>query len=196
LIASLAHPGGNVTGLSNNPSPEFWIKGVQLLKEAVPGINRIAVISESPNDRPPSIPGLTLLTYEIQNTNNQEDLNVIFSQIREDHADALFLFPIFNVVKYQNEIGDFIRSNHLPTMSQTKWQIQHGGALLFYFMDFFAMRRYAATYVAKIIKGAKPGELSVEQPSRFEFIVNLMTAREFGLTIPQSVVGFADQLIE
>ena len=80
-------------------------------------------------------------------------------------------------------------------MSQHKWLIEHG-ALLYYYTDFLALRRQAATYVVKVIKGAKPGELPVEQPSRFEFIVNLKTAREFGLTIPQSVVAFADQLIE
>ena len=180
------------------PSPEFWIKGLQLLRDAVPGINRIdalgGAIGEA-DDRLPSIPGLTYQIYKIQDANNQEDLNVILSQIREDHADALFVFPEFNVAKFENEIGDFIRANHLPTMSQHKWLLEHG-ALMYYYTDVYALRRQAATYVAKIIKGAKPGELPVEQPSRFEFIVNLKTAREFGLTIPQSVVAFADQVIE
>lgn len=148
-----------------------------------------------PNGRPVSSPGLAFRTYEILNVHNPEDLDVILFQIREDHPDALLVFQEFVVAKFRNEIGDFIKVNHLPTMSQYKPLIERG-ALRYYYTDILALRRQAATYVDKIIKGARPDELPVELPSNFEFIVNLKTARAFGLTIPQSVFSFADQVIE
>jgi len=196
LITSFAHPGGNVTGVTHRPGGEFWLKGVQLLKDAVPGINRIAVLYADANQpRPVSIPGLVLRAYEIGNVQNPEDLDVILSQVLEYHADALFLFPEFVVAKFGNKIGEFIRANNLPTMSEDQGLIERG-ALLYYYTDFLELRRRAATYVDKIIKGAKPGDLPVEQPSKFNFIVNLKAAQELGLTIPQSILSFADQVME
>ncbi len=199
LIASFSHPGGNVTGLTHQTSAEFWQKGLQLLKDAVPGIKRVAILERDPSETrelSSNPAGLVLSPYELRDVRNLDDLHAILSKIRSDRADELFIFPEFVIIKYREEINDFLTSSHLPTMTQYKLLIENGGALLYYYTDFLALRRRAAAYVDKIIKGVKPADLPVEQPSKFEFIVNLKTARAFGLTVPQSVIAFADEVIE
>jgi putative tryptophan/tyrosine transport system substrate-binding protein len=194
LIASFPHPGGNVTGLTHQPDPLFWQKGLQLLKQAVPGMSRVGVFATAP-PLTSDVAGVTTFGYRFDQVRSVADLDPIFAKAHEDQIDGAFIFPDFVIGKYGNEISQFITSNHLPAMTQNKNLLERG-ALLYYYTDFAALRRRAASYVDKIMKGAKPADLPVEQPSRFEFIINLRTARNLGLTMPPSLTGFADGLIE
>jgi putative ABC transport system substrate-binding protein len=201
LIASFNRPGGNVTGLTHSPGPDFIEKGLQFLKEAAPNTTRVAVfIAISPGVPPVELSagkhlGIALLRYDLAEIRNAEDLDALFRRISEDHCDAAFVYPEFAVTKYIDEFGEFLTKARLPAITQHKWLIERG-ALLYYYTDAWALKRRAAAFVDKIIKGAKPSDLPVEQPSKFEFIVNLKTARSLGLTVPPAILAFADQVIE
>jgi putative ABC transport system substrate-binding protein len=201
LVASFSHPGANVTGLTYYPGPGFVEKGVQLLQAIVPQMSRLAVLRVYPTgvgrlvEVDPILVGITQLTYDLVDVRDTDQLANMFNHILADRADALLVHPEFVIEKYAEEIGKFITSNRLPTLTQTKPLISKG-ALLYYYTDQLKLRRQAATFVHKIIKGAKPSDLPVEQPSKFEFIVNLQTARALGLSVPSAITAFADQLIE
>jgi len=194
LIASFAHPGANVTGLTQQPNGGFWKKGLELLKEASPGIRRVGILGADHPHSISSVDGMSVKTYGLQ-VQNLDELKSAFNDIRSDNIDAMFIFPAFVVTKYVAEISDFLEVEHLPAISQDKPMMEHG-ALLYYNTDFLALRRRAALYVDKIMNGAKPDELPVEQPSKFEFIVNMKRARALGLALPTSIMAFADQIIE
>jgi putative ABC transport system substrate-binding protein len=123
------------------------------------------------------------------------DLEVILSQITQEHADALFLHTEFVINKYKSEILDFTSKNRLPCAVQDRSFVEQG-SLLYYNTDLLAIRRRAAIYVDKVLRGVKPGHLPIEQPSRFEFIINLKTASALGLTVPVWIVALADKVIE
>jgi putative ABC transport system substrate-binding protein len=205
LVASLAHPGGNITGVTHNPGPAFAGKALQLLKEAAPNISRVAVLVNLDGgygdewlDRLSSATAklnLTLHAHNVSGVNSGADFDSIFSEIVGEHADALFVLPEFVNAKYYDAIMHFASNYRLPSMYQDKSPVEQGG-LLYYYTDWLALRHRAAVFVDKILKGAKPADLPVEQPSRFELIVNLKTADALGLTIPQSVLALADKLIE
>ena len=205
LVASLAHPGGNVTGFTHTPGPEFAGKGLQLLKDAAPNISRVAILADSEGNlweqRPQGLSSaakdleVTLLVHDFNGVKSETEFNSILSKGVEERADALFVYPTFVNNKYEKAIIDFALANRLPSMCQNISFVERG-ALLYYYTDWLELRRRAAGYVDKIFKGAKPGELPVEQPSRFEFIVNLKTAHALGLTIPLSLLDFADKVIE
>jgi putative ABC transport system substrate-binding protein len=207
LVASLAHPGGNVTGFTHTPGAEFNGKGLQLLKDAAPNISRIAILADYgdiPWEQFPQARALssaakdleiTLLHHSVNGVKSEADLASILSKIVEERADALFVFPEFVNNKYEKAILDFASTNKLPSMCQNTNFVERGG-LLYYYTDWDALRRRAAAYVDKIFKGAKPADLPVEQPSRFELIVNVKTAEALGLTIPRSVLALADKVIE
>ena len=206
LVASLAHPGANVTGFTHTPGAEFAGKGLQLLKDAAPNISRIAILADSEGnlwERRPQTRALssaakdlelTLLPHDVNGVKSETEFNSILSRV-EGRADALFVFPDFVNIKYEKAILDFALANRLPSMCQETSFVEPGG-LLYYYTDWLELRRRAADYVDRIFKGAKPGDLPVEQPSRFEFIANLKTAHALGLTIPLSMLGFADKVIE
>jgi putative tryptophan/tyrosine transport system substrate-binding protein len=204
LVAGLAHPGGNVTGFTHTPGPEFAGKALQLLKDAAPNISRIAILAETVFTWEVRLPGLssaakdlelTLLFHNVNGVKSQTDFNSILSKIVEERADALFVFPEFVNTKYEKAILDFASANRLPSMCQETSFVERG-LPLYYYTDWSELRRRAAAYVDKIFKGAKPADLPVEQPSRFEFIVNMKTAEALGLTIPRSVLALADKVIE
>lgn len=203
LIASFNRPGGNVTGLTHSPDPQFMEKGLQLLKDTAPNITRVAVLTAiSPSNVAPQVElsagkslGIALLRYNLAEIKTAEHLNALFRRIVEDQCDAAFVFPEFAVVKYNDEIGEFLTKERLPAMVQNPNLIDRG-ALLYYYTDFLALRRRAAAFVDKVIKGTIPGDLPVEQPSRFEFIVNLKTAQALGLTVPPAILAFANRVIE
>jgi len=196
LVASLAHPGGNVTGVTHNPGPGFTGKGLQLLKEAAPNTSRVAVLATSQSlDQLAAHLKVTILVHEVGGVRSRSDFDAILSKVIEEHADALFVSPDFVNGKYQSAISDFVSTNRLPCMCQNRPLVE-AGCLLYYYTDFFALRRRAAAYVDKIFKGTKPADLPVEQPSKFQLIVNLKTARALGLTVPQSILAGADELIE
>ena len=200
LINSLAHPGGNVTGVTNNPGPGFAVKQLQLLKEAAPKSSRVAVLMTSSNsaeaigfkamqDGAPAL-DLTVVRFLVE-TLEEIDL----PGLAETHADALHAFPNAPNWAHHKAILAFAAMNRLPTVFGERWSVEAGG-LISYWTDWLDLRRRAAEFVDKIIRGAKPGDLPVEEPTKFELVINLKTAKALGLTIPQSILVRADEVIE
>jgi putative ABC transport system substrate-binding protein len=203
LVASLAHPGGNVTGVTHTPGPEFTGKCLQLLKEVAPNISRVAVLWDSGAlheglDAQRAVARdaqIALLAHDVKGVKSAADFGSILSAISEEHADALFAFPNFVNGKYGQAILDFVTAHRLPSMFQDDGFVEKGG-LLSYYTDWLNLRRRAATYVDKILKGVRPADLPVEEPRKFQLIVNRKTATALGLTIPPSILSRADEVIE
>ena len=202
FVRSLARPGGNVTGLTNI-SAELSGKRLELLREVVPGLSRVAFLWN------PDVRGNVLDYKEMEGAARSqrlqlqslevvraEDLERAFSAVTNQRAQALIL-PAGNPVGFANrgQIASFAQKNRLPSMYPVKEFVDAGG-LMSYGPSNPAMRRRAATYVDKILKGAKPADLPVEQPTTFELVINLRTAKALALTIPQSVLLRADQIID
>jgi putative ABC transport system substrate-binding protein len=205
LVESLGHPGGNITGVTHSPGPEFAGKGLELLKEAAPNIARPGVLWDSSTvheglsldaQRTVAVKlGLTLLPHDVKDVRSDDDLSAVFSALTQEGADALFVFPNFVNGKYARRITSFASANRLPAMYQDTSYTDIGG-LISYYTNWLSLRRRAAAYVDKIIKGAKPSDLPVEEPATFELVVNLKTARALGLTIPAAVLARADEVTE
>jgi putative tryptophan/tyrosine transport system substrate-binding protein len=200
LVASLARPGGNVTGVTNNPEPEFIGKQLQLLRDAAPRVARVAVLT-NPAIEPEALAvhamrdavralGLTLLAVEVTSA---EHFDV--TRLAEARPDALYVFPNSINWAHRQAITDFASQHRLPTMYGDKASVRAGG-LMSYWTDWLDLRRRAAVYVDKILKGAKPADLPVEEPTKFELVINLKTAKALGLTILPSVLARADEVIE
>jgi putative ABC transport system substrate-binding protein len=202
LVASLARPGGNVTGVTNNPGPGFAGKWLQLLKEAAPTIRRVATIHDlsiAPEARgwaemqdAARTLSLTLLSKDVRTA---EDFDGAFAAIARERADALIVLPSSLNVTHTKRIVDFATKHRLPTMFGDGNAVKAGG-LVSYWANFGDLRRRAAIYVDKILKGAKPAELPVEEPTKFELVINLRTAKALGLKIPQSILIRADEVIQ
>jgi putative ABC transport system substrate-binding protein len=200
LVASLAHPGGNVTGLSNVGS-DLGGKQLELLKEASPKISRVAVLSDSAN------PGNALwlgemkvtaetlrITLQPVDVHRPDDFERAFSAIKKEHANALSALRNNVNNNYRARIVDFAAKSRQPAMYPDREYVEVGG-LMSYGPNFADLFRHAATYVDKILKGAKAGDLPVEQPKKFELVINLKTAKQIGLTIPPNVLARADRVI-
>jgi len=201
LVSSLGRPGGNVTG-STMLAPEIVRKTLQLLKEAVPSISRITVLID------PTNPGQTLpdeqmaAAAEILGVRPQRvdiktgtDLDNAFAAVLRQRAQALLVYPLpLAPVEFQR-ITEFAIKNRLPTAT---WHTPFGraGVMMFYGRNVAEQYRRAGVYVDKILKGAKPADLPVEQPTKLELLINMGTAKALGLTIPPSVLARADQIIE
>jgi putative tryptophan/tyrosine transport system substrate-binding protein len=201
FIVSLAHPGGNLTGLANL-GEETVGKRLQLLKAAAPGAERIAILLNPRN------PGnilqfqaaqkaaltlrVALLSVEARTPDN---IDSAFATMIHEHSDALFVTadPVFDLVRAK--ITEFAASRKLPTIYPQREFAAIGG-LMSYGPDLFDLFRRAAAYVDKILKGAKPADLPVEQPTKFQLVVNLKTAQALGLTIPPAILAGADEVIE
>jgi putative ABC transport system substrate-binding protein len=200
LVASLARPGGNVTGLTIL-AVELSGKRVELLKEAVPKVTRVAFLWNSAN--PGLTPawreaqaaaqalGLQLQSLEVRSSN---DFDSAFETALRERAQALITPPeaLFNT--HLKRIVEFAAKNRLPAMYAFTEAVDAGGLML-YAPNYADQFRRAATYVDKILKGTKPADLPVEQPTKFEFIINLKAARQIGLTIPPTVLARADKVI-
>ena len=200
LVASLARPGGNVTGLSLQQS-DIAGKRLELLREVVRGVHRLAIMANSDN------PTAILDMHEVQAAARALGLDAVTSEIRRAEDIA----PAFDVLKGSAEglyvcndplvITNRIRINtlalgaRLPTMHGAREQVE-GGGLMSYGPDFPDLFRRAADFVDKILRGAKPADIPVEQPTRFELVINLTTAKALGLTIPESFLARADEVIE
>ena len=198
LVASLSHPGGNVTGLSLS-NEELSSKRVQLLKEFVPLLARVAVL------RNPLLPahaifwqdteaaarklGLELQPLEVRGI---DDLEVAFAAARLGNAQALIAFD--DIIAYRTRVIALAADHRIPAMYGFR-EFPEDGGLMSYGANIAAFRR-AATFVDKILKGAKPADLPVEQPTKFEFVVNLKTAKALGLVIPPAILASADDVIE
>ena len=200
FVASLARPGGNITGLSTL-RPEISGKRLELLKEVVPGLARVAVLGTSGN--PGNAEGLketelaaAALKVQIQylDVRALKDIEATFRDARSGRADAVLVLggPIFNVKP--KELAEHATKSRLPAV-YVRQNFVNAGGLMSYGVNLADLQRRAAIYVDKILKGAKPADLPVEQPTKFELVVNLKTAKQIGLTIPPNVLARADKVI-
>jgi len=202
LAASLAHPGGSVTGLTWDVGPEQVSKRLQVFKEAVPSISRIALIWD------PALAGaaaywrpvneaskaLGIETYSVE-VRAQSDLRAALEGVRRNRPGALFVWDGPALSSQMKSIFDFAIRERLPAFSATTLHVERG-CLLAYSADTLDLYRRAAAFVDRIFKGAKPGDLPIEQPTKFELVINLKTARAIGLAVPQSLLLRADRVIE
>jgi putative ABC transport system substrate-binding protein len=201
VVGGLAHPGGNVTGLSSAGGPEIVGKRLELLKEAVPKISRVAYLASRENWESPTglhtqaaaqALGVTLLHMEVT---RPEQLPGAFTAIRQQRPDALLVQPSAANLLRRQLIADFAATQRLPAMYGFRDFVEAGG-LMAYGQSIAELYRRAANYVDKILKGAKPADLPVEQPTSYELVINAKAARALGLTIPPSLRLRADQVIE
>src|SRR5215471_7150076 len=201
FVASLAHPGGNVTGLSNL-RPELSGKRLELLKEIVPGLSRVAVLASS------NEPGNARIVKELElaagafgvqlqvlDVLSSKDIEIAFRAATKAHTDALLVVDSAILADHRREIANLALKNRLPAIAGTLEWVELGG-LVSYGPIFADLARRAAAYVDKILKGAKAADLPVEQPTKFELIINLKTAKQIGLTIPSNVLARADRVIK
>jgi ABC-type uncharacterized transport system substrate-binding protein len=201
LVPSLARPGGNLTGLSSI-APDLEGKRLQLLREVVPALSHVAMFVNSLNPFHVSsmrqahaaaqAMGIKLQLHDISKS---EDLDGAFAAIREERPDALLILADRIFLHNRERLMDFTEEQRLPNVNAYKELVEVGG-LMSYGPSYEDMHKRAAIYVDKILKGAKPADLPIEQPSKFTFIVNLKAAKALGLTVPSQLLGLADQLIE
>jgi len=199
-IENLNRPRGNVTGLSNFVDILF-AKRLELLKEMIPYLHRVAVLRNPVNVSPIAVRvteqaaaalGLVLRNFDAA---GREEWPAAFAAIAEYRPDALVLFGDATFASDPKELADFALARKLPTVSVQREFVAAGG-LVSYCINFPNQWRRAARYVDRILKGARPGDLPIEQPTKFELVINLKTARALGLTIPPAVLIRADEVIE
>ncbi|HEV8308010.1 MAG TPA: ABC transporter substrate-binding protein [Methylomirabilota bacterium] len=201
LVASLARPGGNITGLADLAT-ELSAKRLDLLKETVPKLSRVAVLWNSADG------GMTLRFKSIQaaaptlgvtvrplGVQEPADFEQAFAAMTQERPEALFVVSDVLTVSNRKRIFEFAAHNRLPSMYEGRQFVADGG-LISYGPSFPDLERRGAAFVDKILKGAKPADLPVEQPTRVELVVNLKTAKALGLTIPQSILIRADEVIQ
>jgi putative tryptophan/tyrosine transport system substrate-binding protein len=202
LIDSLARPGGNITGLSRL-NRDLRGKRLELLKEAVPRISRVGVlwdISSAPElstafkDYETAGRALKIPIQSLKVQSSKPDLDEAFRNAAKAHVNALVTTRTAGLVPYPKKIADLAIKNRLPSMNEGNEWVEAGG-LMSYAASDADLFRPAATYVDKILKGTKPADLPVEQPMKFEFVINLKAAKQIGLTIPPNVLARADRVI-
>jgi len=201
LVASLARPGGNLTGITIQP-PEFGGKQVELLKQAVPKLTRLAVVWDPlyPGFRPfyehaeiaARTLGITMQSIEVRQTG---DIDVAFARITKEHFHGLAIWPTNVMAVHIKRFIDFASENRLPSIYPTRFYMDVGG-LMSYSTNIEEKYRRSVAYVDKILKGAKPADLPVEQPTKYDLVINLKEARAIGLTIPSLLLLRADKVIE
>ncbi len=200
LVASLARPGGNITGLMTF-SPELSGKRLELLKEAFPKVSRVAVLTNPANpeqearvkETKVAAQGLRV-QLQILEVREASAFDKAFLAITKEHARALLPLGDPLIVSHRKQIVDFTVTNRLPAMYH-RMEFVDAGGLMAYGPSYNDLFRRAAVYVDKVLKGAKPADLPVEQPTKFEFIINLKAAKQIGLTIPPNVLARADKVI-
>ena len=201
FVASLARPGGNITGLATL-RPELSGKRLELLREVVPKLSRLAVLGTS------TMPGNAQALKETElaagafrvklqylDILGPKDIETAFRAAGKGRADAVLLVGGSVLLSHRTQVADFAAKDRLPAIYYDPQFVEAGG-LMTYGVNLADLDRRAATYVDKILKGAKPADLPVEQPIKFEFIVNLKTAKQIGLTIPPNVLVRADRVIK
>jgi len=201
LVASLARPGGNITGLTLM-SAELAGKELELLKEAMGSLGRVAVLWNARDaamtnifseiQRAAPVLGVTVHPLGVHEVT---DIDSAIATMTADRPDALFMITDVLTSRYTRQVVDFAAQHQLPTMFQNSGPVAEGG-LMYYGPSLTDAYRRAAYYVDRILKGAKPGDLPVEQPVKFELVVNLKTAKALGITLPPTLVMLADRVIE
>ena len=201
FVASLARPGGNITGLASL-APEIGGKQLELLKEIVPRLSRVAVLGTS--TQPGNAQSLReaevaaqALAVKLQYLDvlSPKDIEPVFRTASNGRAEAVLVLRASVFFSHRKQIVDLAAKRQLPAMYYTTEYVEEGG-LMTYGVSITDLFRRAATYVDKILKGAKPAELPIEQPTKFELVVNLKTAKRIGLTIPPNVLARADKVIK
>jgi putative ABC transport system substrate-binding protein len=200
-VPSLARPDGNLTGLSS-VAPDLEGKRLELLREIVPSVSRIAVFINSVNPfhatsmRQAQSAGKTLgIKVQQYDIRKSEDLDGAFAAIRKERPDALLILADRVFLHNRERIVDFTEEQRLPNVSAYKEVVEAGG-LMSYGPSYEDMHKRAAIYVNKILKGAKPGNLPIEQPTKFTLVVNLKAAKALGISMPPAVLSRADDVIE
>jgi putative tryptophan/tyrosine transport system substrate-binding protein len=201
FVTNLARPGGNITGISIM-APDLGGKLVELLVEIVPGMKYIGAV------RNPNNPGVTLLLretekaisalslqLEVVEATAAEEFESAFAQLSTLGVKGVVLFPDPSIIEHENRIAEIAQKARLPTAFQRRENVEAGG-LLSYGPHLTSLFRHAAVYVDRILKGAQPAELPVEQPTKFELVINLKTAKALGLEIPPTLLARADEVIE
>lgn len=201
LVASLARPGGNATG-NSLMAPDLSAKRLDILHTLAPGITRFAILWDSSN------PGMAERVRETKRAADQshvllhpvgprnlDELDAAFAELLKARPDALLVTAEAFTRRYQSRILDFANSNKIPAMFEDGGYVEAGG-LMSYGPDYPAVFAKAAIFVDKILKGAKPADLPVEQPTKFELVINLQTAKALGLEIPPTLIALADRVIE
>ncbi len=201
IVASLARPGGNITGLSQMAS-DLSAKRLELMQSLVPRVSRIAVLWDSSN------PGMALRVHETQiaaerakieffdaGAKDLEGLEVTFTQLAALRPEALLVTAEPFTTRHRDRILNFMATNRIPAMYEDS-RFAQGGGLMSYGPSVLDMFRRAAGYVDKILKGAKPADLPVEQPTKFELVINLKAAKALGLSVPPTLLARADEVIE
>jgi putative ABC transport system substrate-binding protein len=201
VVSSMSHPGANITGLSSI-NTELDAKRLALLKEALPQLKQIAILRSSVDPSGPAALktaeaaarslGVQLQVFDVRRLKDVDDA---FNTAKKRGVGALMVPGIPTLSEYQRQIADLAARTHLPVISPWKQGPQFG-SLMSYGADVPEMFRRAAVYVDKILKGAKPSDLPVEQPTKFELVINLKTAKALGLTIPPSLLARADEVIK
>jgi putative ABC transport system substrate-binding protein len=202
LIASLARPGGNVTGVSFSVDLEIFGKGLELLKEIVPRVRRVAVLSNPANPaqaltiKDVKAAGRSLgVQLQLLEARGPNEFDGAFAAMAKERAEALLVVSDSMFLLHRARLADLAAKNQLPSMYGVR-EFVEAGCLMSYGPSIVANYRRAAFFVDKILKGAKPGDLPIEQPTKFELVINLKTAKALGLTIPPSLLQRADQVIE
>ncbi len=200
LVESLAHPGGNVTGLSMM-IPDLSAKRLQLLKDAMPSLKRIGILQDPTLAwHPKAVASLAAsaksmgVELTLVSAKRTADFEGVFSTLRRRRVDALYVLDSGFFVSQSADLLSRAAKAKIPVTFNPRRQPQ-AGALLSYSADIADLFRRSAFYVDKILKGAKPGDLPIEQPTKFEFVVNLKTAKALGITVPQAVLLQADEVI-
>ena len=203
FVATVARPGGNITGLSMM-SPEVVGKQLELLSQVVPKISRVAVLANPANPgnaaqlRQAEVVARALgMRLQPLEAHSPSEIDRAFAAMARERADALLVLldPILARSRQREQIADLAARSHLPAMYALRLHVEAGG-LMAYGANIFDLYRRAAIYVDKILKGAKPGDLPIEQPTKFELVINLKTAKALGLTIPPSLLQRADEVIQ
>jgi putative ABC transport system substrate-binding protein len=203
LVASVARPGGNVTGVAYSFHTDIFGKQLELLKEVVPRVRRVAVLS-NPTVGPTH--ALTInsvkaaaqplgLELRLHEAREPGEFDGAFAAMARDRAAALLIAGDSMFFTHRARLADLALKHRLPAMS-TQWQWAEAGGLIAYGPSLPDLWRRAATYVDKILKGAQPADLPIEQPTKFDLVVNLKTTKTLGLTIPPSVLVRADEVIQ
>ena len=201
IVTNLAHPGGNITG-SSSRAAELEAKRLQLLKELVPGLSRVAILVNPTNHYMPlalqsarkgaQMLHVSLAIYEVHDTTT---LDAAFVALTKDRPDAFMVPADTFLVSQRSRIAQFAIANKLPSVYTFREYIEAGG-LIAYTPNYHDLFRRAASYVDKILKGAKPGELPIGQPTKFQLVINLKTAKALGLTVSNQIQLLADEVIE
>ncbi len=203
LVSSLARPGGNLTGIAAIASSDEFAKRLELLKEAVPAVTRVALLVGPDGralmnlSRPAMMAAASAVKLDLREVqvDTREGLPTVISKAKGQGAQALYIWPSGFMLGAGQLLSELALANRLPSIHPFSESARAGG-LLSYAASLIEIARRGARYVDKILRGAKPSELPIEEPTTFELVINLKTAKALGLTIPQSLLTRADQVIE